>query len=235
MVKKKSQKKKTATKKTTKRVKRITMITIPQFAAIVGVSRTAVDKALKAGKIDFKWNGRIRILDKDKALKQWMERTSAVKRQATQKGLERKKNQTAHAPPEKPDDGVWTLQKAELKEKTFKAKSAELKYLEQAGKMIEAAQVEREAFEMARAVRDRILTVPLRVAPALAAETDPHKLEIQLTRELIKSLEGLSYGRKEEDGESETETEHPEGQEDGKTKKGAGKSGSQGKLFSPDN
>lgn len=86
-------------------------------------------------------------------------------------------------------------QEAERREKAYKAKLAELKFLEQSGKLVEREAVERKFFELSRQVRDALLTIPARLSPELAAETDPHAMERKLTKELNASLRKLSEGK----------------------------------------
>lgn len=85
-----------------------------------------------------------------------------------------------------------SLAAAERKKKIFDANIAELKFLEANGSLISAELVEKRAFEVARKVRDQILNIPNRIAPELAADTDPHSVEQTLYKELIKALEALS-------------------------------------------
>ncbi|MEO5348004.1 MAG: hypothetical protein H7834_16755 [Magnetococcus sp. YQC-9] len=63
---------------------------------------------------------------------------------------------------------------------------------ERQGKLLRADDVEREAFELGRRVRDRLLNIPSRVSPTIAAETDFKVIERLLTQELRTALEELS-------------------------------------------
>lgn len=72
---------------------------------------------------------------------------------------------------------------------------AEIKQME-AGKMrgelIEVRIVERETFKEARRVRDAFLNMPARIAAEIAVETDPHKVEYFLDKEIREILEQLA-------------------------------------------
>lgn len=87
-------------------------------------------------------------------------------------------------------DGL-TFADAERQEKVYKARMAQLKFEESAGNLISTEKVKLAAFEIARKTRDAILSIPGKVAHELAAETDPHRLEHTLFKELNQALEKL--------------------------------------------
>lgn len=60
------------------------------------------------------------------------------------------------------------------------------------GELVDAAEVRREAFALARTVRDGMLSIPSRVAPLLAAESDPHKCGLILRAEIEHVLLALA-------------------------------------------
>lgn len=74
----------------------------------------------------------------------------------------------------------------------FKAKLAELDYLERIGKLVEKEKVEAEAFRIGQLVRDAMLNVPSRLAGVLAAETDQRRVHDLLEQEIRQALEALS-------------------------------------------
>ena len=88
--------------------------------------------------------------------------------------------------------GVPNYQMSRAIRETYNAKLARLEYEEKNGKLLNAEDVTREAFEMASRVRDRILGVPCRVASMLAPETDSKVIERLLTQELRNALEELA-------------------------------------------
>ena len=70
----------------------------------------------------------------------------------------------------------------------FDAKSAELDYRERLSELVEAEQVGKEAFEMAKLLRDNFLQLPDRLAPMLTAstnETEVHKLLLNGITEIL--------------------------------------------------
>jgi phage terminase Nu1 subunit (DNA packaging protein) len=59
-------------------------------------------------------------------------------------------------------------------------------------KLCDAEKVKREAFSMARSVRDAVNSIPDRVANQFAAETDSVVIHQALSEELRKALERLT-------------------------------------------
>ena len=75
---------------------------------------------------------------------------------------------------------------------TYNAKLTRLDYEERTGKLLNAEDVAKEAFAVARRVRDRLLNIPSRMASVLASETDSKAIERLLSQELRIALEELS-------------------------------------------
>lgn len=76
----------------------------------------------------------------------------------------------------------------------YEAKLKELEFKERAGELVPAADVKREAFSLARALRDGLMRIPDRVAPLLAATTDARKAHQMLSDEIRVALRGLGDG-----------------------------------------
>lgn len=74
----------------------------------------------------------------------------------------------------------------------YQAKTAQLDYEAKIGKLVLKDDVEREAFKVARRVRDAMLNIPNRLAGIVAAETDQAKVHAILTREIHQALESLA-------------------------------------------
>ena len=171
------------------------LVTIPDFAKLLGVSHQRLYAAAKKGKFETKKIKGHKWVDPEKAKAQWeisKDKTAAKKNPS---GLKGSKKPLFHAPPKVDSDGDMTHSEAERVEKVFRAKLAEMKYQEQAKELVSKSEVDKSAFDTARKTRNAILSIPARVAHELAAETDPHKLENRLTKELIKSLEHLTGGK----------------------------------------
>lgn len=81
---------------------------------------------------------------------------------------------------------------SQARREMFRAKMAELDYLERVSKLIPAEDVDREWFELARLVRDTMLNIPARIADQLAHETDQRKVQDLLEQEIYQALESIA-------------------------------------------
>lgn len=70
----------------------------------------------------------------------------------------------------------------------LQADEAELRHLELLGRVVSKEEVEKEAFESARTLRDQLFNIPDRVATVIAAERDPVRVHEALTREIRRVL-----------------------------------------------
>lgn len=89
-------------------------------------------------------------------------------------------------------EGV-TLADAKVLKEYWLGKKAELDYKKMSGEVIENREVERQAFETARAVRDAIMAIPVRLSSILAAQSDAHAVKSILTAELTSALGSLTH------------------------------------------
>ena len=170
-------------------------LNLTDFAKIVGVTRRAVVYAVEKNKIKSKMIKGCKMVHGPSAKKEWYENTDP-KASAKGKQAWKKKGPTK----EEIDNGViikpktydgLTLADAQRQDTVYKARLSQLKYLEQAGKLVEVDKIQRQAFEMGRKVRDSLLSLPPRFAHELAAETDPHSLEMKLTKEITAALDKI--------------------------------------------
>jgi len=95
------------------------------------------------------------------------------------------------------DENIDILE-ADRRKKVFEAKLKELQVREREGELISSDKVKKIVYEMVRKSRDSILSIPNRLSPELAAETDPFKVEQMLTKELKQALEHLILDLKNE-------------------------------------
>lgn len=72
------------------------------------------------------------------------------------------------------------------------AKNAELDYLERVGELVSVTAVREETFSVFRKIRDNIVGIGARLAPRIAAETDPVRVEHLINEETRKALDELS-------------------------------------------
>jgi len=74
----------------------------------------------------------------------------------------------------------------------YEAATAELNYKARVGELVERAKEESRARSLAQEVKDAMLGIPDRLSALLAAESDPLRVHIMLTDELISALDRLS-------------------------------------------
>lgn len=189
-------------------------VNITTFARLLKIGHRSVQKALERGRLSYTTDEKGRVwIEKEVGLAQWHatlnKKASDIAKQKkgkkgkiskiskiSKKSGKKKKSSAGNkklpsyiAPPKLDQDGELTMAEAERREKVNRSKLSELKYLEQAGKLIDVEKVQRKAFEAARKTRDAIMNIPARYAHELAVETDPHKLEVFLKRILGQALE----------------------------------------------
>lgn len=147
------------------------MMSISAYARHRKVSLAAVQDALKRGRIRFadskgKW---INPLEADR---DWLRNTDLSK--------VREDNETTK--------GYATARAAR---EHYLARLAKLEFEEKSGKLIDAEKVKRDAFEIARRVRDHILNIPDRISAELVGINDQPTMHAVLTRELNTALREL--------------------------------------------
>lgn len=167
-------------------------ISISEFAKRIGISRQKVNYAANNGKFEFKKINGKKVVEPKSAKKQWDANKTETASKKNPSGKSKHKEDKSAEPPRYL--GLTTAD-AERQEKVYKARLSELKYNEQAGKLVDAELVKKEAFQSSRRARDAIMRIPMRMSHEFAAETDPHKLEIMLAKALQKALE--DYIKKE--------------------------------------
>lgn len=175
-------------------------IGLADFCQLADGSPNAINYAIRRGRITtWKKCGQSKFFDPEQSLKEWKEHVNHAKRTNSKKAqdskthaeyLEQKKAEIAEF--SKIDYDKVPMHEAERREKVYKAKLAEIKFLEQSQKLVEVEVVRMTWTEVARKVRDALCQIPSRMAPELAAETTPGKLERKLAAEINKALEKLS-------------------------------------------
>lgn len=168
-------------------------ISIGEFARRLGVSRSAVQYGIKKGRVTLKDVDGKRLIAAAAGRKQWAAHTDKI---ASDKAKKKKKkivvtNIPYEAPPKFDKEGAMTIAEADRRDKVNRAKLSDLKYKEQAKELVHVDKVQREGFLLARKTRDAVMQVPSRFAHELAVITDPHKIEIKLTKLLQKALQKL--------------------------------------------
>lgn len=158
------------------------------YARHRGCSETSVRKALKSGRISREENG---LIDPKKADEDWAKNTLPIGKTRAMVACEPKTFAPDQVAPKKtaPD-----YQTSRAVREAYVARLAKLEYENKSGKLEDKAQRDAAEFTRGRIVRDRILSVPHRVAAICAAENSALKVEQLLNEELRSALSDLARG-----------------------------------------
>lgn len=141
------------------------------LADVLGVNESSIRRAEQSGRIVLERDadGNINV---ENARQQW--------------------NEIAKTPSTMPEQtsGV-TYQKSKAHKEMYEALIKKMEYEEKAGKLVDRATVERDVFASNRAVRDKLLLLPERLAPRLIGETNMHRFIDVARKEVIAVLQDL--------------------------------------------
>jgi len=156
------------------------LITLAAYAKLRGYNDKTVRDAYHQKQITAVKKGRNYFVDPDVCDREWREnRRGRVDRQ------------NAEMDPDF-EEGQDSFAKARTDKERANAELAKLKLKKEQGSLLPRSMIERQSFEMARRIRNSILTIPVKVAPQVASEIDPHEVEVIIYRELNQALEDLS-------------------------------------------
>ncbi len=109
---------------------------------------------------------------------------------------ETKEKKTRYLPPapepNEMDTGKLEILESEKREKSAKARMAEMNLAERQGKLVDKAKQDKALFQLGIEIRDKIMAVPKRVVDLIRAADDRNEAELLLTIELGKTLNALS-------------------------------------------
>lgn len=167
-----------------------------QYARSRGLSHQAVSKAVKSGRIPTEVAGNLDPVVADAAWKANTRPRARLKTEAKRPAppplppMETTDPEDEHdlAASERPD-ATFTAARA-LRE-VYMAKRAKLEYERAEGKLVSIEEVDSLAFESARSIRDRLMSLPARLAPVLFAARDIsecHRLLEEAMREICSGI-----------------------------------------------
>ena len=173
----------------------------------MGVSDTAVHKAIKSGRVNIA--GRTTGSDRPlvawpQVQADWLANSDTQKRSHVgSRGSPRRETDpepavklaTSGAPDEAPAEAAQrgpSYAASRAIREAYQARLAKLDYEERSGKLMDVDKVKTAAFKVARNVRDGLLNMPDRVAHELAYETDPSAVHQRLSAEIRSILEALA-------------------------------------------
>lgn len=155
------------------------LVSLRQYAKHRRVSHTAVQKAVKQGRIKLT-DGKV---DVEAADRDWSLNSSPV-------NAPKPHSRTATGG-DGPASGPTYSQSRAVRE-LYLARISKIEFEERAAKLVSRDEVTVAAFTKARTVRDNLLNIPDRLAAMLAAEVDPNQVHKTLSDEIRKALNELS-------------------------------------------
>lgn len=160
---------------------------LSDYARHRGVSRQAVDRAIRRGKLARSLvdvDGQRMVRDVDEADAEWLEKTTRRVKSKPPAETAEPKNEPAEAQPA--GNSLFEEQRAATHEL---ARHRKLTNDEREGRLVPIAIVQKQQFETMRIVRESMLNLPTRIAGELAAETDAAKIARILDERLREALE----------------------------------------------
>lgn len=191
-------------------------LSVRKFAVEIGVSHTAVWKALKTGRLIESVHrdaaGKFKGIDSELGPEEWTANcTKPVSRRVAEQNKEPEPRPApvyaapgqvpapelepafeAEPSPIENSAGLPSYSESRALRENYQAKISKLVFEEKMGQLVSADDVKTRAFEVSRLVRDTVLNLPSRISAELAAETNPDLIYATLTRELTQALDGLS-------------------------------------------
>ena len=165
-----------------------------QQLGLVGQTLPAVRKAIATGRISTVGEVGNMKIDPEVADIQWASKTDAAQQARGARGGHEPKagppRETAATtlPPGREGGRRGDYFVTKERREAAEADLAELELKERRGELVKKADVEREAFAVQRALRDRLTGIPDRIAPMLAAETDVAKCHEIVASEIRAAL-----------------------------------------------
>lgn len=179
-------------------------MTQAEFAKHRGVSEAMVSRWKAKGLLVFTAEGRVDVAASMDLLDRMLDPARGGNRAARPSAVSASRPPAAPAPPPAgtlppaawPQDGGdkanYNVEAA--RERRAKAQLAELELAEKAGTLVPAGDVEALFFDRVRAARDLFAQIGRRIAPDLALETDPAKIEAKLNAEYRAVCAALAAG-----------------------------------------
>lgn len=182
-------------------------LTQAQYARHRGVSREAVRKAIRDGRI---FLDRAGLIDRAKADAAWRANTDPGKPSST--AMRTPGEPVVHGPAAPPPpaafdaaaSGVDTLPEgmtyadARALKEWNQARTLDLKRRQLEGKLIEVEKVEDAAFRAARTARDTLMAIPDRLDAELAAISDAAEVHRRLAEEIRRVCDELARGMRQD-------------------------------------
>lgn len=174
-----------------------TVLTQTGFAALLGLTKGRVSQLKAAGRLVMTDTGMVDVAASQALILATRDpnRDDVVQRHAVaREGV----TALADSPPQRitspaSEDfeagDIVDFQTARAIKENYLAKQAKIDYEERIGKLVDAESVSLKHYEMARQVRDSIMSIPARIGEQIAAESNPAVVTRMLEDEIRQALE----------------------------------------------
>ena len=163
------------------------LISMAELAKLKNVSRMAVSKKVKSGKLDsavVNHNGR-KLINKEEAFRLWDIQALPSKDTTVRKQLKQEINA-------KTDDEIPAYGESKAKREYFLAELAKLDVEEKKEQLVSVEEIKKSSFAKARAMREALTNLADRLSHQLAGEDDATVIHNLLSIEHREALENLA-------------------------------------------
>ena len=168
------------------------LITMAELAEIKGISKAAVSKRVKSGRLDaaIVLIGGKKKLNKDIALDIWENTTDIQRTAIQQQGLTpEQKNELLNVIDELPAEEIPDFNTSRAKKMYYDAKLAEIEVNFKNKELVDAKETEKKGYELAKSMSSKLMSLPERVSALFASETDAASIGKVLKEELYNWID----------------------------------------------
>ena len=168
------------------------LITMAELAEIKGISKAAVSKRVKSGRLDaaIVLVGGKKKLNKDIALDIWENTTDIQRTAIQQQGLTpEQKNELLNVIDELPAEEIPDFNTSRAKKMYYDAKLAEIEVNFKNKELVDAKETEKKGYELAKSMSSKLMSLPERVSALFASETDAASIGKVLKEELYNCID----------------------------------------------
>ena len=168
------------------------LITMAELAEIKGISKAAVSKRVKSGRLDaaIVLVGGKKKLNKDIALDIWENTTDIQRTAIQQQGLTpEQKNELLNVIDELPAEEIPDFNTSRAKKMYYDAKLAEIEVNFKNKELVDAKETEKKGYELAKSMSSKLMSLPERVSSLFASETDAASIGKVLKEELYNCID----------------------------------------------
>ena len=168
------------------------LITMAELAEIKGISKAAVSKRVKSGRLDaaIVLIGGKKKLKKDVALDIWENTTDIQRTAIQQQGLTpEQKNELLNVIDELPPEEIPDFNTSRAKKMYYDAKLAEIEVNFKNKELVDAKETEKKGYELAKSMSSKLMSLPERVSALFDSETDAASIGKVLKEELYNCID----------------------------------------------